>query len=65
MRLERDFYTRNTLIVARELVGKILVKDGMSGIITEVEVKIRILRMVPERFVKPLILPFLIIFEIW
>jgi DNA-3-methyladenine glycosylase len=39
--LERDFYRRDTLIVARELLGKRLVRglDGtrLSGFITEVE----------------------------
>lgn len=41
MRLERDFYTRNTILVARELLGKILVyksKDQLyKGKIVEVE----------------------------
>lgn len=41
MRLEREFYTRNTILVARELLGKILVyksKDQLyKGKIVEVE----------------------------
>lgn len=41
MRLKRDFYTRNTILVARELLGKILVyksKDQLyKGKIVEVE----------------------------
>jgi DNA-3-methyladenine glycosylase len=39
--LERDFYRRDTLVVARELLGKRLVREladaRLSGIITEVE----------------------------
>lgn len=41
MKLEREFYIRNTLIVAKDLIGKILVtnKDGKicKGIIVETE----------------------------
>jgi DNA-3-methyladenine glycosylase len=40
-KLQRDFYTRNLLVVARELLGKILVKKSgsknLSGKIVEVE----------------------------
>jgi DNA-3-methyladenine glycosylase len=35
--LKPDFYQRDALIVARELVGKFLVKDDLALMITEVE----------------------------
>ncbi|EKD64189.1 MAG: 3-methyladenine DNA glycosylase, partial [uncultured bacterium] len=37
MRLSRDFFERNTLDVARELLGKFMVFNGKVGRITEVE----------------------------
>ena len=36
-RLSRDFFNRPTLIVAQELLGKIMVFDTSAGIITETE----------------------------
>lgn len=33
MKLERDFYTRDTLIVAKELLGKLLVRNSPEGIV--------------------------------
>ncbi len=33
MKLERDFYTRDTLIVAKELLGKLLVRNSPDGIV--------------------------------
>jgi DNA-3-methyladenine glycosylase len=35
--LDRDFYARDTLQVARELLGKRLVFNGQAGLITETE----------------------------
>ena len=35
--LNRDFYARNTLTVAQELLGKSLIFNGHEGIITETE----------------------------
>jgi DNA-3-methyladenine glycosylase len=36
-RLKRDFYTQPTLVVAQKLLGNILVKDSLSGMIVETE----------------------------
>ncbi|OGC49834.1 hypothetical protein A2716_00530 [candidate division WWE3 bacterium RIFCSPHIGHO2_01_FULL_40_23] len=36
-RLKREFYSRDTLTVARELLGKFLYKDGLVGKIVETE----------------------------
>ncbi len=35
--LPRDFYSRNTLTLARELLGKVLVKGETAGVIVETE----------------------------
>ncbi|MFP4045440.1 MAG: DNA-3-methyladenine glycosylase [Candidatus Aenigmatarchaeota archaeon] len=37
MPLSRDFYERDAATVARGLLGKVLIKDGMSGTIVETE----------------------------
>ena len=37
MRLQREFFERNTIEVAKELLGKTLVYQGLSGIICETE----------------------------
>ncbi|MBF0273610.1 MAG: DNA-3-methyladenine glycosylase [Nitrospinae bacterium] len=37
MKLSRNFYLKNTLVVCKELLGKVLVYNDMSGIISEVE----------------------------
>ncbi len=46
MKLPLAFYQRHTKIVAQELIGKLLVRLHMgqriSGIITEIEVAVRI-----------------------
>jgi DNA-3-methyladenine glycosylase len=35
--LPRKFYQRNTLLVAKELLGKVLINNGVKGIIVETE----------------------------
>jgi DNA-3-methyladenine glycosylase len=35
--LPQKFYSRNTILVAKELLGKVLVKDDMKGVIVETE----------------------------
>ena len=37
MRLSDNFYNRNVVVVAKDLIGKYLVFNGYQGIITETE----------------------------